>query len=198
MKSCQNFPVGVLVLVLPENPGEVEKQAALELRNALFQMSRKQVPVLGAKHSHLGDRIGLYFGGRAAQQSGFRLSKLPGNTVEISRLNQHNFIFRGEGERGLLEAIYTWLEFLGCRWFHPQVSFYPRRETVPIPENFHYTASFAYRDALWKVPGEDGDWSSRNRLNGCFAGLEKRHGRFWGWEPFTHSFYQMVPPRIYG
>ncbi|HOL66085.1 MAG TPA: DUF4838 domain-containing protein, partial [bacterium] len=198
MAGWQVFPVERLVIVQPENPSAVEKQAALELSRGLFQISRKRVPLLRAKQHRPAGRIGLLLGERAAARVGFVRPVLPENTIEISRVSQDFFLFRGTESTGLLDAIYAWLDFLGCRWFHPEVSRFPERQKVALPEGFQYRPSFAYRDALWKIPGEDGDWASRNHLNGFFTGLKEKHGRYWVWEPFTHSLYRMVPPEIYG
>ncbi|HPP12879.1 MAG TPA: hypothetical protein PKW42_09120, partial [bacterium] len=71
MAGWQVFPVERLVIVQPENPSAVEKQAALELSRGLFQISRKRVPLLRAKQHRPAGRIGLLLGERAAARVGF-------------------------------------------------------------------------------------------------------------------------------
>ncbi len=185
--------VGRLAVVKGESL--VEDFAARKLQQALSEISGRKIPLLVSTQKVPATTIRLLVG--HPRQENYKLPEIPEGTIEIRRLNKNTFLFRGSQPAGTLDAVYQWLDLLGCRWFHPEVQVFPRLTRVEIPEMFSYQPSFAYRDALWKEP-LDGDWASRNHLNGFFTGLKKKHGRWWDWEPFTHSFYQIVPPSVYG
>lgn len=173
----------------------VEDFAARQLQQALSEISGRKIPLLLSSQKVPAATIRLLVG--LPRQENYNLPEIPEGTIEIRRLDSNTFLFRGSQPAGTLDAVYQWLDSLGCRWFHPEVKSFPGLTKVQIPEMFSYRPSFAYRDALWKAP-LDGDWASRNHLNGFFTGLKKKHGRCWDWEPFAHSFYQIVPPKVYG
>lgn len=125
---------------------------------------------------------------------------------EIDAVGDEGFILRsvddtiviaGGRQRGTLYGVYTFLEdYLGCRWYTPQVSSIPRRSHVELPElNVTKTPAFRIREAF-NMENFDGDWAARNKANASNHRLMAHHGgaiRYLG----VHSFNRLVPPEEY-
>ena len=118
-----------------------------------------------------------------------------GVAVDFEALGSDGFTIRTQGDhliiaggrlRGTMYGVYTFLEdYLGCRWFHPQVGRIPKRQRVEV-EAIHDTQipSIKSRDMHYRSDtgksddtSQDGDWAARNKINGHHArALEEKHG----------------------
>ena len=74
--------------------------------------------------------------------------------------------------RGTLYAVYTFLEdYLGCRWWTPQVSRIPAKPVLTIGElNVRYVPPLEHREILIAPTTLDPDWSVRNKCVGELHG----------------------------
>ena len=97
-------------------------------------------------------------------------------------------------------GVYTFLEdYLGCRWFHPEVSRIPKHQRAEIGAiNDTQTPIIASRDMHYFV-GEDADWAARNKINGHHAHelTEQHGGRIRFASPMYHTFYRLMPGGVH-
>jgi hypothetical protein len=103
----------------------------------------------------------------------------------------------GGGARGTLYGVYELLHRLGCRWFTPEVSRIPRRETLELSdERVRGGPAFEYRDILcWDIT--DPLWLVRNRLNGHHTVIPDFLGGHDTAGFIAHSCFALVPPGKY-
>jgi hypothetical protein len=172
-----------------------EIRAAQELQHFLHEMTGVMVPIVDDQGPLLPNEILI---GKNDHLSHLELSidfdELGAEGFWMGTTNDH-LVIAGGRERGTLYGVYTFLEdYLGCRWFSPKVSRIPKRDRVELSEIRDKQIPIAeYRETLFYT-AFDGDWSSRNKLNGHFPSLEGRHGGKVKYsDPFVHSFDHFVP-----
>lgn len=184
-------------IVRPAAPSPVEEYAAAELQAGLEQVCGARLPILADdgppsdREIILGDSAHLPPGVAA------ELARL-GDEGYVLRTGGGNLIIAGGRRRGTLYGVYGLLEdHLGCRWFTPEVSRYPKHARLEIgPLDERVTPALEYREVFYH-DARDGDWAARNRLNSSMAGLEQRHGGKVTYHPFVHSYYTLFPPDQY-
>ncbi len=188
------------VIVISDAASPSEKHAADELQFFLKEISGAELPIVtdrgdsGSREIILGANL--------------RLKQLDAE-IDFDALGDDGFTIRTEGDhliiaggrqRGTMYGVYTFLEdYLGCRWFHPEVSRIPKRRLVEIGEiNETQTPIIASRDMHYFV-GEDADWAARNKINGHHAhGLTEKHGgRIRFASPMYHTFYRLMPGGVH-
>ncbi|MCX8090564.1 MAG: DUF4838 domain-containing protein [Verrucomicrobiae bacterium] len=188
------------VIVIASNAPPATRFAAEELQRFLGEMSSATLPVRtdaaapAARQILVGDSAHL---------------RALGGVVDFAALGREGYVLRTVGPhlviaggepRGTLYGVYGLLEdHLGCRWFTPQVSHIPRRDTVRLgPLNETRVPVLEYREPF-TADCFDGTWCARNRVNSSAASLEAHHGgkvRF-GAGLFVHTFDTLVPPEKY-
>jgi hypothetical protein len=171
-------------IVLPRSATASERHAAGELQRFLEQMSGARLPVV---HTHTsGPAILLQADPKAFHAEQFRIET-----------QGENLVLTGGRPRGLLYAVYTLLDRLGCRWYTAEVSRIPRRATLtmePLAET--HAPDFEYREPFYRE-AFNGDWAARNRVNGNSMELDEAHGGRFRYYPFVHTFNALVPPDKY-
>jgi|GEM_PF-671818 len=184
------------MILLPTSAPQAEARAARELAQTLKQMTGVRIPVT-RKPVQRGDRHLLLIGAATLpDDQRAALSTLKEDEVELRALDGRRLLFRGGGTRGSLYAVYEWLDQLGCRWYHPEETHIPERATLEFPHRCRVSPGFEYREALWQTTNNP-DWACRNRFNGQHNFLPPSHGGGWGWDPYVHSFKQIVPSSKY-
>jgi hypothetical protein len=116
----------------------------------------------------------------------------------VIRTEGSKLIIAGEKQRGTLYGVYTFLEdYLGCRWFSSKVSRIPKRNFLEIPFiNYEKKPLLEYREPHY-FDAFDGDWAARNKANGHFHRLEKKHGGKMEYSHFVHTFNSLIPVEEY-
>jgi len=130
--------------------------------------------------------------------------------AEIDRMGDEGFIVKiteqritiaGGKLRGTLYGVYDFLEEeLGCRWYTPETTHIPQRETVRLKEGHRaFKPRLEYREVLCTYNDtthdkHETDWFVRNRLNGQFVQYQPKHGGGIKWQGgFVHTFHSLVP-----
>jgi len=137
--------------------------AAAELAEMLTRIAGEPIPV--------GD-------GTSASVLSFSLSHGDGEADGFTwQATPEQVVLRGDNPRGLLYAVYSFLEALGCRWVSPgadgerlpqgtrfEVSATLIREQAALPGRCLIVGHYAFMQAIeeWIV------WAARNRLNTIF------------------------------
>jgi len=114
-------------------------------------------------------------------------------------------LLAGGETRGTLYAVYTFLEdYLGCRWFTPELEVVPAltRAALPADTDVTQTPAFAFRHNSWKF-SQDAAWRAKMKLNGSMTAI---HGStdesytdllLFGGSDAGHTFNTFVPPSVY-
>jgi hypothetical protein len=121
----------------------------------------------------------------------------PGGESCLLKTVGETIVIAGGRERGTMYGVSIFLEKLGCRWFTSDVARIPRIAALWLREiqEVHGPA-FEYREAFF-TEAQGREWSARNRLNGHFHQLDEATGGRISFQPFAHSFYDLVPPDRY-
>ena len=161
-------------IVLPDNPQPVEETAAKELQTHLTEMTGDDYPILS--ESELSDPAGpaIFVG---ATRKGTEIlqtthpSPLKFDEIFLQAIPDATspaLILTGHERRGALYAVYTYLEDIcGCRWYTPDATVVPKRETIPFPDDLkiEYAPQIisreVYNDLAFPNP-----FSARNKGNG--------------------------------
>ena len=204
LKFAANGASDYIVLVDEATASPSEVYAARELVSFAGQVTGATMPLMATCTQR--PRYGAYLNPKyiVIGKNGFTAEL--GLDNDIDAVGDEGFILRSIGDtiviaggrlRGTLYGVYTFLEdYLGCRWYTPEVSSIPRRSEVVLPElNVTKTPAFRIREAF-NMENFDGDWSARNKANGSNHRLMNYHGgavRYLG----VHSFNRLVPPDEY-
>ena len=204
LKFAANGASDYIVLVDEATASPSEIYAASEFVSFAGQVTGATLPLMTTCTQR--PRYGAYLNPKfvVIGKNGFTAEL--GLDEEIDAVGDEGFILRSVGDtlviaggrqRGTLYGVYTFLEdYLGCRWYTPQVSSIPRRSDVALPElNVTKTPAFRIREAF-NMENFDGDWAARNKANASNHRLMAHHGgaiRYLG----VHSFNRLVPPDEY-
>jgi len=185
-------------IALPDEPTPSERQAAADLRAHLEQMTGTALPLVA--ESALGQRTPIAVGRCLALQA-----KL-GVAVDFAKLGREGIqletagpaLILAGGQRGVLYAVYTFLEdTLGCRWFTADCTTVPRQGNFAVDGLKRlYIPPLEYRDTDYPCcrPPEFG---VRNKLNGLYSQADAKWGEHIRYKGFVHTFNHLVPPETY-
>ena len=184
-------------IVIPDLPTPSERRAAAELSLYWEQLTGSTLPILADAEVNARTPILL---GRSALFAKY------GVTVDAKRLGLEGIhletsgpvLVLAGGQRGVLYAVYTFLEdALGCRWFTADCSTVPRQGTFTIDglKRIH-VPPLEYR-ATDYPNSRDADWAVRNRMNGTQTRIDAARGGKIDYRGFVHTFNALVPPETY-
>jgi hypothetical protein len=186
-------------VVVAEDSPVYEKHAAAELANFLGQVTGGEFKVEGLDFRGRGSR--LLVGARAAKLADkeFSLKDADPETV-IIRTVGNDLIIAGEGTRGTLYAVYTFLgDVVGCRWWTMSESTIPQKKTLEIShQDYEYRPQMVFRKPYWSFAINDADWNVRNMVNAmAVAALDPKLGTMPGEVGGCHSYSEFLPPEKY-
>jgi hypothetical protein len=176
-------------IVLPGVPQPDEEKAAAELQKYLQKISGVELPVISdsqepAAHEIIigsSTRLELY-----KVKSGFKESECDGFLLLTK--NEKLFI-TGGSPAGTLNGVYSFLEdYLGCRYYSPEVQYIPKLQRIVLPEiKEKQVPVFTYRELYF--PGRfDPGYRAWHKL-------QSHQGGDWGM--WVHTFDDLVPPETY-
>jgi len=184
-------------IVVPSRATPQENHAAQELRYHLELVTGRVFPIRSEKDA--GKAIALYVGKCARAKAlapsidfaGLGLEGIYVKTVGPSVILAGN-------QRGVLYATYSFLEeYLGCRWFTPDCSTWPKEGTIAVPALDRRTIPpLEYRAGDYPV-SRPGDFAARSCFNGSGHWLDEEHGGKVGVHSLAHTFAALVPPERY-
>ena len=94
--------------------------------------------------------------------------------------------------RGVVYAVYEFLERLGCRWFSASVSNIPKRSRLSFPEtDYTFVPPLEYRDII-NYDIALGSYGVRNKFNGQFINAGAAQGGKVAYYPFVHTFDSLM------
>lgn len=183
-------------IVVSEKATEPEKHAATELARFLKDISGAEFPVRadapgGAPAILVGPdaAAGIFSPGEIADLGleGYRI-RTKGAILAIA----------GGRPRGTLYGVYSFLEdYLGCRWFTPDVSRIPKRDRIEVPPlEVRFVPRLESRSTDYPN-SRDADWAVRNKINGTQTNLDARRGGKIAYGPFVHTFNAILDPAVH-
>jgi len=116
----------------------------------------------------------------------------------VIRTSGPQVVLTGEGTRGTLYAVYTFLEdVVGCRWWTATESFLPQKPTLRIaPQNVAYAPPLQSREAFYRDAFQP-VLAARLKLNGHHHRVPDEYGGYLAFCGFVHTFYPLLPPAKY-
>jgi hypothetical protein len=106
-------------------------------------------------------------------------------------------VLAGPGARGTLYACVTLLEKLGVRWFTSKITRVPHLKTLELPKlDETQLPDFEYREPFFTEAFER-NWAFHNKVNGHSSQLDASTGGKVVYQPFVHSFDELVPRSLF-
>jgi Domain of unknown function (DUF4838)/Glycosyl hydrolases family 2, sugar binding domain/Glycosyl hydrolase family 67 N-terminus len=187
------------IIINGNETSKTERYAAEELSQFLKQRTTAVFPVrtdkqiTAGKHIFIGDSSEL-----RRLIPDLHLDSLENEGYVIKTVG-NNLILAGKQGRGSLYAVYGFLEdYLGCRWFTPEVSKIPRIRDLTIPSlDNKFNPLLEYREVYY-YEAFNSTWAARNRLNGNFHKLSaKQGGKINYHNGFVHTCKRYVSVKDY-
>lgn len=180
-------------IVLPEKPTAVEETAAKELQNYLKKISGALLPVVRTPEFK-GNSIRLGQSPENARLLGIDFSGLKPDEIILKKTG-NDLILTGDSTRGVLYAVYEFLEDLGVRRWTRWDTDIPVRKTILLKNyDIRYAPPFAGRDRLGGPVGEFAAWM---RVNGHYLGIPESYGGILKLVGWCHTFGMMIPRQQY-
>ena len=186
------------VIALASNAGKTETYAAEELSAYISKMSGKPVVISDRLHE---EKVNIVVGKSACEAAGF----LPDNDLTDDGFmieSRENLIFiTGTHPRGTLFGVYEFLEeYLGCRFFSPEVEVVPtRNEMVIKPVSLKQIPMIEYRStSVYQL--RDPVYAAKRKINGQAMELDEKFGGRvqYGRPYFVHTFCRnLLKPEDY-
>lgn len=187
------------VICIPAEAAAVEQTAARELQEHLAGVTGAQLPIRPEHEAGAGQRRILI--GRCQRTpellSDVDVDALGADGIVI-RTAGSELVLTGQGPRGALYAVYTFLEdVVGCRWWTSTESFLPQRPTLRVPpQNVVYAPPFQSREAFYRDAFQP-VFAARMKLNGHHHRVPVEYGGHLPFCGFVHTFYPLLPPAKY-
>lgn len=165
------------VIVTEENPDATTKTAVKELQTYIKKISGAKIKAVTENEVETGDKAIIL--GETALEKGLveiNRKKIAEDGFKIISDGKHLFI-AGADSRGTLYGVYTFLEeYLGVRWFTPELEVVPESEDIIIDANINRIVepSFSIRrnDSL----GTNDAYRARTKMNVSFWQEAKDYG----------------------
>ena len=171
-------------LVTPTKANDKEKNAAQQLQLHLSKIS-KTLRVIN-EDEYVGENA-IYLGNTDfAKAAGVGTSSLAEDGYLFKRLD-HNFIIAGGTENGLLNGVYSLLEFFGYRKYSADDPLMlPNVNAISLPKDELKVPLIKYRTTNY-YDARDTDYKSWHKLSSTDS-----------WGMFVHTFELLITPEKYG
>ena len=210
LASVSPLSAAIPLVVIPDEPTAVEKSAAAELAGELGKCLGCRPIVVCERVSRKGPM--LYVGATKASKAVRGNRKWDTDGVFLKSV-AGGVVLDGEPTRAPIYAVDIYLErYCGVRWWTSDSAYYPKFNGVPIDGiHLEYAPQFKYRetyyldgfDPLFKVRSK-GNFTSLTRYmlsDMKFIppemGGNHRLYFFEGRRSAYHSFFEILPPKIY-
>ncbi len=183
------------VIVRGADYAPAELKAAQELQSYIEQISGCVLPIITDAITVTAHEILV---GETDREGGAL-------TVDRAALGGEGFVLKaadgklliaGGGERGTLYGVYAFLEdYLGCRWYTPEMTVIPKTETVTVDAALDVTQKpcFEYRDDFWNSCF-NAEWKAKQKINSDNGGVMTAElGYGVSYADFCHSMLRLVP-----
>jgi hypothetical protein len=176
-------------IIIPVYPQPDEVKAAGELQKYLEKISGVSLPIISDDREPLAHEIIIGKSSRLEQsrvKAAFKEFESDGFII-LSKKEQLFII--GGSPKGTLNGVYTFLEdYLGCRFYSPDVMFIPKLDRIALPAiKDRQVPVFTFREIYF--PGSrDPQYLAWHKLHVHDSGE---------WGMWVHTFDDLVPPKTY-
>ena len=172
-------------IVIPDDNGSMEMEAANQLQHYLSKMSGVSLPVV-TENEYQGKNA-IYLGATDfSRAKGIDLEPLENNGYVFER-HKDNLVIAGGSEKGVLYGVYSFLESVGFRKYSrdDEVKI-PNGKEIDLPKNKVSIPVIKYRTTSY-YDARDAEYASWHK-----------HSSRDTWGLFVHTFEVLVPPEKYG
>lgn len=168
-----------------------ERYAATELRYYFNMMTAQPAEI---SHDAEGGVIvigsAMYFYGERQEEYG---------VDELRWYTKNGILFIDGGKRGVIYAVYDFLESVGCRFFTPKCEKIPTYSELEIADGDHRDAPrFEYREHNYTAQrARFPRFAVKMRLNGAMGAIPEEYGGYMPYALFVHTVDQLLPPAKY-
>ena len=197
-------------IVLSDTASAVQQTAARELASFLNQVTGAEFPILseGQVDERAKNKEKLLVIGqdelskKLLASAGAEPEETIGQDGIILQTVGSSIVFSGHPDRGILYAVYTFLEdYVGCRWWTSTESFVPSTPQLEVPPlSIRYVPPIISREAYYQEPhnGHEGVlFSARMKMNGEMNLVPEEYGSHMTILFWVHSFDRILPPEKY-
>jgi hypothetical protein len=187
-------------IVISSTAPPAEEYAAEELQRYLQRLAGVELPIVKDSEEPASREILVGKSSRLERLATSLDEDALGGDGFILKTSGRRLVIAGGKPRGTLNGVYTLLEeYLGVRWFTPELEMVPSHRRVRLPDmNQTVIPALEYREVFWTEMMRNGDFAARHRLNGDHCQLTERHGGpAVAYFPFVHSFDALVPPDLF-
>jgi hypothetical protein len=179
-------------IALDTSASESEQWAAKELQYWLKEISGTEFPIQTLDQPHEGPQIVLGYNNLIKDKTGAIAPAILDESFRYCNSGPDIFIYGGK-QRGTMYGVMTFLENeLGCRWYTPTVTVFPKREELKFNWYDHAEAP-AFRIRMdGYLEAFDPIWAARNKVNSTRPTQKQPGGIESYWS--VHTFYRLVPP----
>ncbi|RKY77739.1 DUF4838 domain-containing protein [candidate division KSB1 bacterium] len=178
-------------IVVPKNASAGDYDAAKELIKYIYKISDAKIPVTFGKAEPGMPEI--WIGGPGSKKEcAFDISweDIEPDGIIIKTFGE-NLIIAGGGEKGVLNAVHTFLEdYLGVRRYSSDVEVIPRKSSITLGKiETKHVPKIPYR-LIHMQEAMDSSYASWHKLN---TNADRKSD----WGMFVHTFDDFVPPDKY-
>ncbi len=176
-------------IIIPANPQPDEVKAAGELQKYLEKISGYRIPIMTDDQEPATHEIII---GKSRRLEQFKVKavfkEFESDGFLILTKKEQLFI-TGGSPKGTLNGVYTFLEeYLGCRFYSPDVIFIPKLNRIALPAiKDRQVPVFTFREMYF--PG------SRDPEYLAWHKLHVHENGEWGM--WVHTFDDLIPPKTY-
>lgn len=159
------------------------RNAAMELQSYLEKITGVNLPVVEKATTSAAIRLG----GKNAEH-------LPADSI-IIKTSDNDLILTGQGNRGTLYAVYTFLEdYLNVRFLAPNDTLLPQMTSCTLPEiDLVSTPAFAVREYWGEIFCNNSDYALKRKINGHWESIPDDWGGHEQLQGWCHTFDQILP-----
>ena len=187
-------------IVTPDNPPQLERLAASDLKHFLKQVTGADFKVVKKSEAPAANRIFIGMAGQAAKLAGE--NKLAEQDAVIQCVGNDIYLY-GKGKQGNLYAAYEFIEnYLGCRFLDAHgFTYSPEKATLTVPAKTHIARyAFPVRSLMTYIyPDIESAtlFFMRNRQNFDMAGQYNKNGNVYKTVLPAHAMPMLLPPFKY-
>ncbi|MBN2641303.1 MAG: DUF4838 domain-containing protein, partial [Victivallales bacterium] len=194
-------------IVVPKKCEAPDATAAKELRTYLKKISGVDFEITNIEQS---DGKNIYVGTSPTVKKllpSIDFNNLKPDEIIIKTVG-NSCVFTGQGTRGALYAVYTFLEdILGVRWWTATEEYVPDIKRVTLsPLDIRYAPALEFREVFYHgisrgIQGPESIFAVRSKINGNYVHIPSQYGGHYNYAgpycPCSGTFDKLIPAKKY-
>jgi hypothetical protein len=188
------------VIVTSNQPAPFEKHAADELADYIRQSSGATIPIVTEAEAPAG-KPQILVGAFDASKKAAGVSDFDsiGPDAIVIKLSADKLVLAGEGSRGTIYAVETYLEdVVGVRWWTSVDELVPKKRTITVEKlDVTHAPRLRYREVYYYDPMHDVKFAVHAKLNGHMSDIPASMGGHYQILGWCHTSFMLLPPDKY-